>query len=91
MKKGILAMSIMLLTMTLQSCPECFDYAGQRFRKTPFIKITDCNCPCANYPRSNHENGYRCIVCGHRMLPRNIDQKKETKKILQSLLVTQKK
>ncbi len=63
---------LLSLEPIIHSSPRCLGCTSFRFRKGP-LEIVECNCPCQNYPRSKHADGYACLVCGHKLIPRDIE------------------
>lgn len=75
-KKLLLLFGLLTLNAMSFSSPRCLDHQTSSFksssRKSP-LEIVDCSCPCQNYPRSQHADGYKCLVCEHRLLPSSIE------------------
>lgn len=74
--KKLLLYSLLTLNALSYGSPRCLDHQTSKY-KSPFrkgpLEIVECTCPCQNYPRSNHADGYKCLVCDHRLLPSQIE------------------
>lgn len=70
--KKLLFMCLLTLGSLSNGSPRCLDHQTSKFksplRKSP-LEIVECNCPCQNYPRSHHADGYKCLVCEHKLIP----------------------
>lgn len=80
MKKSLLLLMLSAEAIS-QASNLCVGYIGRRFRKhTPVVlnSVEDpkktCNCNCFAQPRSYHEHKYKCLKCGHRLLPHSIEK-----------------
>lgn len=70
MKKVLLL--LLLVTQHINyGCNLCIGYTGKWFQKAAPQKV-ECNCNCYQQARSKHEDGYKCLQCGHRQLPWDI-------------------
>lgn len=78
--KKLLLFSILILNTLSYGSPRCLDYQTSKYRsplrKGP-LEVVECTCPCQNYPRSLHADGYKCLVCEHRLLPAQVESTAE--------------
>ena len=82
--KKLLFICLLALDAIIYSSPNCFGYYGPRFRRDSLEKV-ECNCPCQNYIRAGHVDGYKCLTCGHKLIPREINTSQVSAVILKSL------
>lgn len=78
--KKLLLFSMLICSALSYSSPRCLDHQASKYRsplrKGP-LEHVECSCPCQNYPRSHHADGYKCLVCDHRLLPSQIESPTE--------------
>ena len=80
--KKLLLFVVLFVTQTINSCNLCrgYVYTGQVLRRTT-REIVNCECNCDKYSKVKFEDGYGygCVLCGHRMIPEDIFEKKPKK------------
>lgn len=70
--KRLFFIALLVLTQNIKSCNLCLGYTGRMLRQQSIEKIQcDCNCEQQYHVQWDDKQGYGCIRCGHRLLPRN--------------------
>lgn len=73
--KKLLLCGLLVVNALNYGSPRCLEHKTSKhkspLRKSP-LTIAECTCPCQQYPRSNHADGYKCLICDHRLLPSRI-------------------
>jgi len=79
--KSIFIIFFLLLTIKLQSCNLCLGYPkkSKRLSKIPIEKI-ECHCNCWKYQKINNKKGYKCSICGHKLIPTDIKNQSNVQK-----------
>lgn len=70
--KKIFFILFMIFSQAIITSPQCWDYTGRWLRRTPMEKINcQCNCEQQYHIKYDDKKGYRCLLCGHKLVPTN--------------------